>query len=120
MRQYRQRTNEAKRQRARDHLGGACAVCGSTADLHFHHVDPDTKSYNISDKVTDLSWEVLVLELDKCELRCAEHHVEHHRSTAPHGTARRYWRGCRCDPCTAANTAHNRRYRATRSSPPPG
>lgn len=61
-----------------------------------------------------MAWERVVAELDKCELRCRDHHVDHHRTTAPHGTAQRYWAGCKCDACRAANTAHNRSYREGR------
>ncbi len=28
-----------------------------------------------------------------------------------HGTPQRYWRGCRCQPCTTANTEYARAYR---------
>lgn len=51
MRDYRERTSEAKRQRARDYLGGVCVVCGTTDGLDFHHVDPSTKSFTIGNKV---------------------------------------------------------------------
>ena len=43
----------------------------------------------------------------------AEHGIEADDNLRPmpkHGTSARYSRGCRCAPCTAANTARKRRY----------
>lgn len=33
---------------------------------------------------------------------------------ATHGTAKRYWAGCHCDPCRAGNAAYERRRNAPR------
>ena len=86
------------------YLGGACAVCGKTEDLEFHHIDPDEKKYSIG-QLINRRWDILVAELDKCELRCEEHHKEFH--SAVHGKTL-YHRGCRCEVCRAAyNVDHN-------------
>lgn len=61
-----------------------------------------------------LSWAKLVVEIDKCELRCKDCHTDEHRSTAPCGTMRRYWRGCRCPECKRAMREYNRAARARR------
>lgn len=91
------------------HLGGKCVVCNSTERLQFHHRDPSQKSFTILDR-WDCSWETLRPELEKCELRCEEHHKEVH---APkHGTASMYkQKKCRCQPCVAANSAKAKTYR---------
>ena len=94
---------------AREYLGGKCVACGATDGLDFHHRDPAEKSFAIADQLL-IRWSRLVAELDKCELRCGEHHADQHRSSATHGTVQRWWRGCRCAPCTEAHRAYRRAY----------
>lgn len=101
-------------------LGGVCGGCGSpdVDEFDFHHIDPATKAFNIGTHL-HLGWDRLVAEIDKCELRCKACHRDEHRSTAPCGTAQRYWRGCRCDPCTKALREHELiAQRARRGSTP--
>jgi hypothetical protein len=58
--------------------GGCCAVCGydrCAVNLHFHHVDPKTKSFG----VTSASGKALATyraEAAKCVLVCANCHGE--------------------------------------------
>lgn len=104
-----------KRSRAIEYLGGSCVECRSVEKLHFHHSDPEAKSFPISTYLL-LSWERLVEELDKCELRCEDCHVSHHKSKYECGTPQRYWRGCRCGLCKAAMSQYNREYRARRNA----
>ncbi len=63
-------------------LGGSCTSCGykkSTAALHFHHVDPSTKSHQLDLRsCSNRSWEALLKEVKKCTLLCANCHAEHH------------------------------------------
>ena len=61
------------RQKAIEYLGGKCVICGVTENLQFHHRNPWEKSFEVSANLT-ISWVRLVLELDKCELRCPDHH----------------------------------------------
>lgn len=59
--------------------GGECNICGykrSLSALHFHHVNPFEKKFNISDR-NKLDDE-LIEELDKCILVCAACHAECH------------------------------------------
>lgn len=62
--------------------GGCCQVCGynkNSAALSFHHRDPENKAYNIdSRKLSNTSWDSLLLEAEKCDLLCANCHMEHH------------------------------------------
>ena len=69
---------EVKR-RAVEALGGKCSVCGynrSIYALDFHHIDPSTKSFNISGAHAR-SWARIEEEIKKCVLLCANCHREH-------------------------------------------
>jgi hypothetical protein len=58
--------------------GGACAVCGydrCVVSLHFHHVDPATKSFSIT-AATGKSLATFRAEARKCVLLCANCHGE--------------------------------------------
>ncbi len=72
------RRKELKK-RAVEYLGGSCVCCGYNEHpgvLDFHHVDPATKEFGISDKGMTRSWEKIKAELDKCILVCANCHRE--------------------------------------------
>jgi hypothetical protein len=58
--------------------GGCCAVCGydrCMVNLHFHHVDPATKSFALS-VATGKALSKLREEAKKCVLVCANCHGE--------------------------------------------
>lgn len=94
-------------------LGGKCADCGSSKQLHFDHRDPAEKLFSISNGL-DGPWSRLVKEVWKCELRCKPCHIK--RSVALghlgalgerngmwvealHGTSKMYATGCKCTDC---------------------
>ena len=59
--------------------GGACLLCGynaSVAALHFHHVDPSQKGFNISRQGRTISLARARAEAAKCVLLCANCHAE--------------------------------------------
>jgi hypothetical protein len=56
-------------------LGGKCVECGCTETLEFDHIDPSTKSFNISAGYHKPK-EVLEEELAKCQLLCNKCHIE--------------------------------------------
>jgi transposase len=59
--------------------GGRCRLCGYSrcADaLHFHHLDPATKSFSIGARGLTRSLESLRREAAKCALLCANCHAE--------------------------------------------
>lgn len=66
------------------YLGGKCNRCGydkHDAALEFHHKDPNEKEFIISN-VANKRWEVIKVELNKCELLCANcHRIEHSNRT---------------------------------------
>lgn len=60
--------------------GGKCIKCGykkSIWSLNFHHRDPKEKDFGIG-SYSILSWEKIKIELDKCDLLCANCHGEEH------------------------------------------
>ena len=59
--------------------GGRCRLCGYSrcADaLHFHHLDPATKSFSIGSRGLTRSLDSLRHEAAKCALLCANCHAE--------------------------------------------
>lgn len=63
-----------------EYKGGKCQCCGydkCVEALDFHHIDPTTKEFGISDGSTR-SLEKTKAEADKCILLCANCHRELH------------------------------------------
>jgi len=61
-----------------EEAGGRCSVCGydrCIVNLHFHHVDPTTKSFGIS-VANGKSIAAYREEVKKCVLVCANCHGE--------------------------------------------
>jgi transposase len=59
--------------------GGRCALCGYdryVGALHFHHVDPSTKSFHLSMQGVTRSLAAARAEMAKCVLLCANCHAE--------------------------------------------
>jgi hypothetical protein len=59
--------------------GGQCARCGydaCIAALHFHHLDPATKDFALSNDGVTRSIERARQEAAKCVLLCANCHAE--------------------------------------------
>lgn len=64
-----------------EYKGGKCYYCGynkCAEALEFHHIDPEEKSFNISDRNIKLNWIDFKKELDKCILVCSNCHREIH------------------------------------------
>jgi hypothetical protein len=62
-----------------DEAGGECRLCGydrCVSALHFHHVDPDTKSFAIAGQGVTRSLAGAREEAQKCVLLCANCHAE--------------------------------------------
>lgn len=63
-----------------DLKGNKCERCGYSKNchraMHFHHLDPSTKTLTFSDANTSL--EAQIKELEKCILVCANCHAEIH------------------------------------------
>lgn len=126
MAKYMRERRAKRRQQLLDYRGGMCKVCKTTENLEFNHRDRLDKLFQLSGKALDKTWELLLIEADKCDVLCNQHHLEFTRqqyasgeikpwnkymSKIPlmHGTARRYHQGkCRCADCKYAK----RLYRA--------
>ena len=66
-----------KKKRAVEYLGGRCIRCGYNEcfyALEFDHVDPSTKEYEMSNMIYGRNWALVGVELDKCQLLCANCH----------------------------------------------
>jgi transposase-like protein len=62
-----------------EEAGGRCQLCGydrSPAALHFHHVDPEQKSFGLALRGVARSLERCRAEAAKCVLLCANCHAE--------------------------------------------
>ena len=62
-----------------EEAGGRCALCGYArciGALHFHHVDPQTKSFGLSSRGFARSLAAARREAAKCVLLCANCHAE--------------------------------------------
>jgi hypothetical protein len=72
------------RKKYRDLFNSSCCVCGyskCTGALHFHHLDPKTKKFTITDAVhgrVRATEEEIYEEIAKCILVCANCHAEIH------------------------------------------
>jgi hypothetical protein len=63
-----------------EYLGGSCIICNYNKcpdAMAFHHRNPATKEFQISDGQTR-SWDRTRAELDKCVLLCVRCHAEVH------------------------------------------
>lgn len=77
-----QRHRRALQTKAITHAGGRCRICGYNRcgeALHFHHIDPTTKSFAISMACAKTrSWKTVRDEVEKCVLLCGNCHAEVH------------------------------------------
>lgn len=77
-REYSKRYYHSRRNEMIQKLGGSCAICGSTENLQFDHVDASMKSFNIA-KMLNHSKNDVDFELSKCQLLCKSCHLEKSR-----------------------------------------
>ena len=73
---------------ALEYKGSKCSICGyDKCDnaLEFHHRDTSQKDFSISDRNLILDWDLIKLELDKCDLVCANCHREIHAKENKNG-----------------------------------
>lgn len=72
---------QAMKKEAVKRRGGECEKCGYNkciAALHFHHRDPSQKDFGLSNGGITHSWSEFLLEVEKCDLLCANCHAEVH------------------------------------------
>jgi hypothetical protein len=73
-REYSRQYYHKRKQDMIDKLGGKCAICGSTNNLQFDHVDAYSKSFSIG-KLLNYSKKTVEAELSKCQLLCCDCHL---------------------------------------------
>lgn len=70
--------------RAINELGAKCEECGEEhpATLQFHHRNPEEKEFSLSTKTLSATklfpWEIILKEIQKCQLLCANCHAKLH------------------------------------------
>jgi hypothetical protein len=76
-REYRNR-KRARLAKYKDTL--KCELCEERHPqcLEFHHIDPSTKRGNISDLIADYSFDIVMDEITKCRVLCANCHRKEH------------------------------------------
>jgi len=93
-------------------LGEKCAVCGSTENLEIDHINRADKKIDLG-KLTSVSRERFLNELQVCQLLCEAHHLEKTRreSSVEHGGGKTGKRNCYCDLCAPLKRAYARERR---------
>lgn len=105
---YMQKWAAERMAKLRELKGVVCQKCGSNNDLHFHHRDPSTKSFDVA-KNFSRNFELLLNEIDKCDLICHACHKEEHK--AVHGLGMYSHQKCRCKICCDAWNAKTKEYK---------
>jgi hypothetical protein len=63
-------------------FGNKCQKCGYNTNLsalHFHHVNPNQKSFKLDVRIlSNKKWELILKEAQKCILLCSNCHAEEH------------------------------------------
>lgn len=97
-------------------LGGKCVKCGVVDDLEFDHIDPETKTFTIGNKLASVNESLLQEELKKCQLLCVNCHetksvrdMGYQDAKNSHGTISSY-KYCKCVLCKAAKQAYMQKY----------
>lgn len=110
-REYNLKRYHRLRSEALDTLGGKCKKCRSTSVLELDHIDPKTKTMDIS-KMLNSSIKVFWEEVTKCQILCKDCHkiksvLERGFKLAKgkHGTLSSY-RYCKCELCREAKHKH--------------
>lgn len=104
---------EVRRRQAVDKLGGKCVRCGTTKELEFDHIKPETKKMTIA-RASSMNEKFFWEEVAKCQLLCKTHHVEKTAKeigAVGHGEGKTGKRGCKCIPCKTRKSEYMRDYR---------
>ena len=75
-RPQREKRNERRRELV-SYKGGTCERCRQQfpyVAFDFHHADPTTKAFPLSQRNMERKWESLIAEADKCHLLCSTCH----------------------------------------------
>lgn len=120
--EYAARYRSKRRLQIKEFLGSRCAICGSDHDLEVDHINPNQKSFTISNRL-QIRWELMQAELEKCQLLCKPCHlaktaaeqtgrVPHNKGKWVHGSITGYQKGCRCLDCKEVQAAYKKKLRS--------
>jgi hypothetical protein len=117
MREYMKRRARERRTEALNLLGGSCVRCGSTEALEFDHVDPATKSFEISKGGLKASRARFLAEVAKCQLLCRTHHRQKSAAerAVEHGSGVSGRRNCYCEKCKPLKRAYMQQWQQNRT-----
>jgi 5-methylcytosine-specific restriction endonuclease McrA len=109
MRDYMRNRYHEKRQNMIQELGGKCAACGDTNDLHIDHIDSSKKTFRAAD-IHSVSDKKLSEEKKNFQLLCKKCHKEKTKRDWDFGVPKTqhgsYWSykkyKCRCPQCVIA------------------
>ncbi|BCO56150.1 hypothetical protein MINTM005_13940 [Mycobacterium intracellulare] len=100
-------------------LGGKCAVCGTTRNLHIDHINPSEKAIEMG-KMWAVAESRYLAELKRCQLLCAKHHRQKSalERSVDHGGGVTGKRNCYCELCGPLKRAYMAQYRSKRKALP--
>lgn len=109
MREYNKRRYWKLKAEAHEFLGGKCAECGNTDRLEMDHIDPSTKTVDVS-RFCSMSRVRFLEELKLCQLLCHEHHKAKtiREKSVEHGGGLTGKKNCRCELCAPLKNAYAR------------
>jgi hypothetical protein len=106
LKRYWKRRNETL-----EKLGGCCRICKTKEKLELDHIDPNSKSFEIS-QIWNYRKEVFNKEIEKCQILCKKCHIEktlidNNKISAKntHGTLSSL-RYCKCGLCKKAKSEY--------------
>ena len=76
--EYHRHWTQRRKELLLDLRGSKCIDCGfdkHPAALHFDHIDPTIKQFDVAIGISHHSWNELVEEAEKCVIRCANCHA---------------------------------------------
>lgn len=111
MREYNKRRYWKLKAEAHERLGGKCAECGSTEGLELDHIDPSTKTVEVS-RFCSMSRVRFLEELKLCQLLCNEHHKQKsiQEQSVEHGGGLSGKKNCPCELCKARKSEYMRNW----------
>ena len=117
MREYKRARYDRLRAEWIDKLGGVCVDCGSTDSLEFDHDIASEKTFDVSE-FHSYSLKVIAEEMQKCVLRCSDHHLEKSLregdfGSVDHGEGLSGKKNCTCLACRAKKAEYMKTYHAT-------
>lgn len=114
MNSYMKNRWEERRAKAIEKLGGKCVKCGTSSNLEFDHILPETKKMTIA-RASSMNEKFFWEEVAKCQLLCKSHHIEKTAKeigAVGHGEGKTGKRGCKCAPCKERKAEYMRAYRS--------